>query len=125
MPSKQFKDAMAKLTKEDADFISSHLVAWTAEAPPSFWPQIAVNIENETALTPEGFTKLFNDFLSAIRSSSDPAAEWITTCRFQLRQCPGRRVSRRITGPRIRQISAVKKTPATQSGARQCRRDDP
>ena len=80
MPSKRFASAVKKLSVEDAAAVLSQLAAWKAETLPSPWPQIAENIENETALAPIKFSKLLGEFASALQSSTASDA-WREVCR--------------------------------------------
>ena len=80
MPSKRFKAAMAKLSKSDAAVIHSQLAKWKAEAAPSPWPQVAANIERETALAPAKFTRLLRDFAHNLPDHTDSANAWRKTC---------------------------------------------
>jgi hypothetical protein len=80
MPSERFNEALATLNSSVAQVVTDQLLAWKNETPNSPWPQIARNIENETALTPAKFSKLLSDFVDALDSSPAPNA-WKSACR--------------------------------------------
>jgi hypothetical protein len=84
MPSKRFKDAISKLSKPESATIRSCFSAWKADPSPSPWPQIAANIENETALKPQVFAALLKDFINALPASPDSASAWKVTCKDYL-----------------------------------------
>lgn len=80
MPSKQFISAVDLLDPNVANLVTGQLNEWQREPLDSPWPQIARNIENETALKPVQFSRFLSDFAAALASSSASEA-WISVCR--------------------------------------------
>lgn len=80
MPSPGFVAARALLSAADQSAIDSQLAAWKAESTPSDRPQIAKNIQNETAISPDDFAKLLSRFVAELPSHSDPIVAWTTAC---------------------------------------------
>lgn len=84
MSSKRFRDAMKDLNPNEASTIRNQFFVWKAEMAPSPWPQIAANIENETALTGAKFTALLREFAKALVRHTDPGKAWMETCKNHL-----------------------------------------
>jgi hypothetical protein len=84
MLSKRFHDAMKDLKPKEASVIRAQLDSWKAESFPSPWSQIAVNIENETALSRDRFARLLGEFSRALGRHSDPGIAWRETCKSHL-----------------------------------------
>ena len=84
MPSPAFAAARAMLSPAEGNAIDSQLATWKAEPAPSERPQIAVNIENETALSPHAFASLLSRFAAELPAHSDPVVAWTTACGFHV-----------------------------------------
>jgi hypothetical protein len=80
MPTITFKAALKKLDPTRRKSVTTQLEAWTNEAPPSESGQIAENIANETALSPETFVQLLSDFADALAKHPDPLIAWEEAC---------------------------------------------
>lgn len=77
MLTTQFIAARALLLPAQATELDDQLTAWKSQGPSSSWSQTAFNIQNETALEPRAFAKLFTDFIKYL---PDPEA-WKMACR--------------------------------------------
>jgi hypothetical protein len=84
MPSPQFTSALARLSRNRRESAVATFAVWKA-APPVVgspdWNQIAINIENETALSISVFTSLLRRWVDAVVSGTTPEDSWSTACR--------------------------------------------
>ena len=80
MPSPGFIAARALLSASEQSALDSQLADWKAEPAPSERPQIAANIEIETALAPTVFAQLLSNFLAELPAHSDAVVAWGKAC---------------------------------------------
>lgn len=82
MPSPNFDRTIKRLSHGVAAKVQECLLAWKAKPATDRedWSQIAENIENETAITPEHFASLLESWVTEIRGGEAPEKAWTNCC---------------------------------------------